>query len=149
MARRVAASRDRQPLRFIRDNGIENVVWLTADVHYTAAHYYDPNQAQFQEFAPFWEFVSGPERRHLRPGAGQYLRAPGRVPEGAPGVESAAVRRVAVLRSGGHRGRERGHDRAAHGSERPTLFTQVLGAADQNVGAEYDLDDVAGSRSWL
>ncbi len=47
-------------LRFIRDAGIQNVVWLTADVHYTAAHYYDPNAAQFQEFAPFWEFVSGP-----------------------------------------------------------------------------------------
>jgi alkaline phosphatase D len=47
-------------LRFIRDSDIPNVVWLTADVHYTAAHYYDPNQAQFQDFAPFWEFVSGP-----------------------------------------------------------------------------------------
>ena len=47
-------------LRFIRDSGIANVVWLTADVHYTAAHHYDPNRAQFQEFAPFWEFVSGP-----------------------------------------------------------------------------------------
>jgi alkaline phosphatase D len=47
-------------LRFIRDSGITNVVWLTADVHYTAAHHYDPNRAQFQEFAPFWEFVSGP-----------------------------------------------------------------------------------------
>jgi alkaline phosphatase D len=47
-------------LRFIRDNDVKNTVWLTADVHYTAAHYYDPNQAPFQEFAPFWEFVSGP-----------------------------------------------------------------------------------------
>jgi alkaline phosphatase D len=47
-------------LRFIRDAGIRNVVWLTADVHYTAAHHYDPNRARFQEFAPFWEFVSGP-----------------------------------------------------------------------------------------
>jgi alkaline phosphatase D len=47
-------------LRFIRDGGIRNVVWLTADVHYTAAHHYDPNRARFQEFAPFWEFVSGP-----------------------------------------------------------------------------------------
>ena len=46
--------------RFIRDQNIKNVVWLTADVHYTAAHRYDPNRAQFQEFAPFWEFVSGP-----------------------------------------------------------------------------------------
>jgi alkaline phosphatase D len=39
---------------------VKNVVWLTADVHYTAAHYYDPNRAQFQDFEPFWEFVSGP-----------------------------------------------------------------------------------------
>ncbi len=47
-------------LRFIRDAEIRNVVWLTADVHYTAAHYYDPDKARFQEFTPFWEFVSGP-----------------------------------------------------------------------------------------
>ena len=46
--------------RFIRDQNIKNVVWLTADVHYTAAHRYNPNLAQFQEFTPFWEFVSGP-----------------------------------------------------------------------------------------
>jgi len=47
-------------LKFIRDRRIANVVWLTADVHYTAAHYYDPSGARFQEFDPFWEFVSGP-----------------------------------------------------------------------------------------
>jgi len=47
-------------LRAIRDAGIRNVVWITADVHYTAAHYYDPNKARFQDFLPFWEFVSGP-----------------------------------------------------------------------------------------
>ena len=35
-------------------------MWLTADVHYAAAHYYNPDKAQFQEFDPFWEFVSGP-----------------------------------------------------------------------------------------
>jgi alkaline phosphatase D len=29
-------------------------------VHYTAAHYYNPEKAAFQEFEPFWEFVSGP-----------------------------------------------------------------------------------------
>lgn len=39
---------------------IRNTVWLTADVHYTAANYYNPDKAQFQEFEPFWEFVSGP-----------------------------------------------------------------------------------------
>lgn len=47
-------------LTFIRHEGIDNVVWLTADVHYTAAHYYDPAKAQYPDFAPFWEFVSGP-----------------------------------------------------------------------------------------
>jgi alkaline phosphatase D len=47
-------------LRFIKTGNIGNVVWLTADVHYTSAHYYDPNKAKFQDFEPFWEFVSGP-----------------------------------------------------------------------------------------
>ncbi|MGE0038400.1 MAG: alkaline phosphatase D family protein, partial [Xanthobacteraceae bacterium] len=47
-------------LAFIKRAGIRNTVWLTADVHYTAAHYYDPNRAVFQDFEPFWEFVSGP-----------------------------------------------------------------------------------------
>ena len=47
-------------LRSIQRNRVHNVVWLTGDVHYTAAHYYDPGKAQFQDFDPFWEFVSGP-----------------------------------------------------------------------------------------
>jgi alkaline phosphatase D len=47
-------------LKFIKQQNIRNVVWLTADVHYAAAHYYDPNRAQFQDFKPFWEFVAGP-----------------------------------------------------------------------------------------
>jgi alkaline phosphatase D len=47
-------------LRFIKTANIRNTLWLTADVHYTAAHYYTPDKAQFQDFAPFWEFVSGP-----------------------------------------------------------------------------------------
>ena len=47
-------------LSFIKHAGVRNTVWLTADVHYTAAHYYDPNKAAFQDFEPFWEFVSGP-----------------------------------------------------------------------------------------
>lgn len=40
--------------------GVKNVVWLTADMHYTAAHYYDPNRAAYGDFDAFWEFVSGP-----------------------------------------------------------------------------------------
>jgi alkaline phosphatase D len=47
-------------LSFMKRAGVSNVVWLTADMHYTAAHYYDPNRAVFQDFGPFWEFVSGP-----------------------------------------------------------------------------------------
>lgn len=47
-------------LSFIKAAGIANVVWLTADVHYTAAHHYDPSRARFADFSPFWEMVSGP-----------------------------------------------------------------------------------------
>jgi len=47
-------------LRYIRNNNIKNTVWFTADAHYTAAHYYDPVKARFPDFAPFWEFMSGP-----------------------------------------------------------------------------------------
>ncbi|MFN8060905.1 MAG: alkaline phosphatase D family protein [Vicinamibacterales bacterium] len=39
---------------------VRNVIWLTADVHYAAAHHYDPARARFTNFDPFWEFVAGP-----------------------------------------------------------------------------------------
>ncbi len=47
-------------LRFMKRERIRNVVWITADVHYAASHFYNPDKAQFQDFDPFWEFVSGP-----------------------------------------------------------------------------------------
>lgn len=47
-------------LRFIKHRRIRNTVWLTADVHYCAAHYYDPKASAFQDFDGFWEFVAGP-----------------------------------------------------------------------------------------
>lgn len=48
-------------LRFIKRRKVRNTVWLTADVHYCAAHYYDPSKATgFQDFDGFWEFVAGP-----------------------------------------------------------------------------------------
>jgi alkaline phosphatase D len=47
-------------LRFLRDRQTRNVVWITGDVHYCAAHQYSPSRAKFTEFAPFWEFVAGP-----------------------------------------------------------------------------------------
>lgn len=47
-------------LRFVKHNQVRNVIWITADVHYCATHRYDPVRAQFTDFAPFHEFVSGP-----------------------------------------------------------------------------------------
>jgi alkaline phosphatase D len=47
-------------LRFLKDNRIRNTIWITADVHYCAAHHYAPERAEFKEFHPFWEFVAGP-----------------------------------------------------------------------------------------
>ena len=47
-------------LSFLKKEDIRNVVWLTTDVHYTAAHYFDPSKAAYPDFNPFWQFVSGP-----------------------------------------------------------------------------------------
>src|SRR5205814_7198044 len=47
-------------LRDLKRHAVANVVWITADVHYCAAHHYDPSRARFTEFNPFWEFVAGP-----------------------------------------------------------------------------------------
>ena len=90
-------------LSFMKRAGIRNTVWLTADMHYTAAHRYDPNRAVFQDFEPFWEFVSGPLHAGTwGPGAaGQYLRSGGDVPKGlqrGAGRKPRAVFRAAVLR---------------------------------------------------
>lgn len=49
-----------QVLTAIDRNDVTGTVWLTADVHYTAAHRYSPERASYQEFREFWEFVSGP-----------------------------------------------------------------------------------------
>ena len=47
-------------LSAFKRNRVRNVVWLTADVHYCAAHHYSPARAAFTDFDPFWEFVAGP-----------------------------------------------------------------------------------------
>jgi alkaline phosphatase D len=47
-------------LSAFKRNRVKNVVWLTADVHYCAAHHYTPERAAFTDFDPFWEFVAGP-----------------------------------------------------------------------------------------
>ncbi|KPX42688.1 Alkaline phosphatase [Pseudomonas syringae pv. helianthi] len=47
-------------LAYLHAQKIRDCVWLTADVHYCAAHHYQPDRAVFQDFDPFWEFVAGP-----------------------------------------------------------------------------------------
>lgn len=42
-------------LSFMKQHGIRNTIWITADVHYCAAHEYTPPMGD-----PFWEFVAGP-----------------------------------------------------------------------------------------
>jgi alkaline phosphatase D len=47
-------------LSHLKRRRVRNVVWLTADVHYCAAHFYNPATAVFRDFDGFWEFVAGP-----------------------------------------------------------------------------------------
>ena len=47
-------------LSTIKKHRIKNVVFLTGDIHYCAAHHYSPERAAFRDFTPFWEFVAGP-----------------------------------------------------------------------------------------
>lgn len=47
-------------LKALKDADVRNVVFLTADVHYCAAHHYSPERAASTDFTPFWEFAAGP-----------------------------------------------------------------------------------------
>ena len=58
--RSAASSRSRTCCASSSSAAIRNVVWITGDVHYCAAHHYDPARARFTDFDPFWEFVAGP-----------------------------------------------------------------------------------------
>ena len=46
-------------LSFIKRTGVRNTVWITADVHYTAATT-TIRTRRYSRIEPFWEFVSGP-----------------------------------------------------------------------------------------
>ena len=90
-------------LRYIKQQRIRNVVWITADVHYCAAHEYHPTRARFTDFDPFWEFVAGPlNAGTFGPGELDADVRPRsevrRHPEGDEG-ESAAYGRLPVLRN--------------------------------------------------
>ena len=123
---RRAAARSRSPI-FSPSSSMpasRNTVWITADMHYTAAHYYDPNAAVFQDFEPFWEFISGPIHAGTwRPQtARQHLRSARGVPEGLrrrSARRPRALLRAAVLRPRGDRRRDRGDDRDAQGRRGP------------------------------
>ncbi|MEO5823972.1 MAG: alkaline phosphatase D family protein [Vicinamibacteraceae bacterium] len=71
-------------LSALKRRRIRNVLFVTADVHYSAAHHYDPGRATYTDFDPFWEFVAGPLH------AGTF----------APGVLDATFGPEAVFTSG-------------------------------------------------
>lgn len=54
-------------LRFIKQEDIRNVVWITADVHYAQATHYDPSRAKFTEFAVLGIRRRADQRGHVRP----------------------------------------------------------------------------------
>ncbi len=109
-------------LRYIKREDVTNTVWLTADVHYCAAHYYDPNKAVFQDFDPFWEFVSGPlNAGAFGPNTLDNTFGPQLVfSKFPPLAEYVAGRRLPILRPGGHRQPQQGHGRRAEGHRRQT-----------------------------
>jgi alkaline phosphatase D len=47
-------------LKTIKDNKIKNIVSITSDVHFSASISYNPADAVFKDFDPFYEFVIGP-----------------------------------------------------------------------------------------
>ena len=82
-----------------------------------------PNKAAFQDFEPFWEFVSGPiHAGTFGPNALDKTFGPQLVyvkgTEQGAGPEPAAELRAAVLRSCCHRRRHRGDDRDPQGRRR-------------------------------
>ncbi len=119
-------------LSFIKHAGVRNTVWLTADVHYTAAHYYDPNKRRSRTSNRFWEFVSGPLHagtfgpNQLDKTFGPQLVYVKGAQQGA-GPEPAAKRRHAVLRPRRHRWRQRADDGYAQGRRRPRVVGQDAG----------------------
>jgi len=49
-----ALGREMEIGRLLRSiKAVRNVVWITADMHYCAAHYNDPGKARFANFAEF------------------------------------------------------------------------------------------------
>jgi alkaline phosphatase D len=48
-------------LKALKQRGVKNLVWITADVHYAASTHFDPARAKLDfAFDPFFEFIAGP-----------------------------------------------------------------------------------------
>jgi alkaline phosphatase D len=109
-------------LRFIKRRKIRNVVWVTADVHYAAAHRYDPDRAQFKDFTAFHEFRRRAAPCGHRPAgpAGQYLRPAGAVQLGAAHTDELPWpgSRPSIFRDGKNRPVHRRDDREPSQSRR-------------------------------
>ena len=107
-------------LSFMKRAGVRNTVWLTADMHYTAAHHYDPSRAVFREFdavlgirlrsAACGDMGAGPTR--------QYVWPEGDVSEGLRGRKPCALFRAAILRPRRYRRQDRRHDGDTEGRRR-------------------------------
>ena len=104
-------------LRFIREQRIRNVVWITGDVHYAPRTTTIPSRATFTDFNPFWEFVAGPAaRRHVRAErARRHVRPRGAIRERQAGVarQQTSERRPPVFRFHENCGEDEGDDGGA------------------------------------
>lgn len=94
----------------LASRGVKNIAWLTADVHYAAAHHYDPDRATLGAgsvpFRAFWEFIAGPlhaasgEPKPLDPTFGPELAFSGRRPPVKAGLRrGTACKASAASRS--------------------------------------------------
>ncbi len=133
-------------LSFIKHAGIRNTVWITADVHFTAAHYFDPEQGGVSGFRAVLGVRVGTDPcRHRHPGrARQHVRHAGglrqRLDQGA-GRRPVAGLRAAVLRPCRHRRRHRGDDRHPQGRRRQRALvaearTEVRGSVTRRQVSE-------------
>ena len=125
-------------LSFIKHAGVQNTIWVTADMHYTAAHYYDPNRALFQDFDPFWEFVSGPLHAGTwPPGTLDNTFGPQALYQNGCSAEQGEnlppCFGLQVLRARDHRRRIRRHDREPAGRRRTRALAGHIGTENGEV----------------
>jgi alkaline phosphatase D len=122
-------------LAFSKHAGIRNIVWLTADMHHTAAHYYDPKRGRVPRLRAVLGIHLRPDPcRDLAPAtARQHFRSARGVPEGLQRRSTGRSRslfRAAILRPGHDRRRQRGDDGHPQGRRGPGPLVYPHRAAD-------------------